>query len=391
VFAVEVGGVTDPIPTEHGYWLLRVDEITKDKKPDLESIKGKVILSISKRKESLRVEDLKDEMRVAHNFKLDEDALKLAYQGLPEGEQIIDPETQQPVPKDQLKPLDIPSNSYDTVLLTYDLTEGPFALTLADLKSKFDKMNVFERPKRHEMLGSLRTRLTNDAEKAIMVDEARRRGYFEDPRVMHEVDIAMEELLVDKVHQEIVDFEEYVSPEALEEFWAEHKTEYFKPERRSGYMVRCADLETANTARKAVTEEEKTWKQVNNLYGNDPELEKVFGRVDRVRVDDTGTVRDLLFAMSIDEVSEPVQTPEGWIVVQLTKVFEPEQPELKELTEVIGQRIKNSRKDEALRAMLNDWADEFGVVVYEDRLAAMPSYDQLMEENMRAKMSMPEK
>ena len=37
--------------------------------------------------------------------------------------------------------------------------------------------------------------MTNDAEKAIMVDEARRRGYFEDPRVMHEVDIAMEELL----------------------------------------------------------------------------------------------------------------------------------------------------------------------------------------------------
>ena len=44
VFAVEEGGVTAPIPTEHGYWLLRVNEIVKEKKPDLETIKGKVIL-----------------------------------------------------------------------------------------------------------------------------------------------------------------------------------------------------------------------------------------------------------------------------------------------------------------------------------------------------------
>ena len=391
VFAVEKGGVTEPVPTEHGWWLIRINDIVMDQKPDLESIKGKVLLSISKRNENLRREDLKAKIRSERNFKLDEDALRIVYDGLPAKEEIVDPETGQPVQQDKLQPLQVPSESYGRVVVSYDLSTGPVQMTIADLKTTFDKQNVFERPKKAELLGGLRTKLTSGAERAMMVDEARKRGYFEDPRVRAESFKKVEEMLVDRVQQEIVEYDEYVSPEQLAAFWQDHAAEYAKPERRSGHMVRCADRETALQARQAVVGEGATWKQANGRFGNDPELEKTFGRILQMRPDDPSPVRPVLYRLSVGEISEPFEVPGGWAVAQLDQIHAPETPTLEESTQIVGSRIQSIRMDAALRALLDQWRDEFGVTVDEKLLATMPSWQDAVQEALRAKMTVPGK
>jgi hypothetical protein len=384
IFQVAAGEITPPILTEHGWWLLRVNEVVMDEKPELEAIKGKVLLSISRRNENLRREDLTEQAAAEHNLMIDDDALRVVFDGLPEGEQIVNPETNQPISQDQLRDLKVPSSALNMVLLSYDLSTGPYVMTVADYKAGFDRQSVFERPKKHEMLGGLRAKLRNAAERSIMIDEARTRGYFEDERTKAATFRRIEEMLVDRVHQEVVQYEEYVSPEELEAFWAEHGHEYEKPERRNGHMVRCANEETAARARAAVIDGGLTWKQINGQFGNDPELDKLFGRIIQMRSDATGPVRDILFGLEVGEISEPFAMEGGVGVVQLDKILPPETPTMQESAEIVGSRIRNLRMDQALRALLDEWTEEFGVTVHEDRLAEMPSWEEAVQAALEA-------
>jgi len=380
IFSVAKGEVTEPIPTEHGWWVLLVDDVVQEDKPTLESIKDRVLLSIAKRHENLRRGELIGRVLEERNFALDEEALKVIYAGLPEGESIIDPETQQPTAKESLKPLEVPTATYSDVVMSYDLSSGKVSVTVADLKAQFDRQNVFDRPKKGELLGGLRTKFRNVSEKAIMVDEARKRGYFEDPRAIRASYRQIEEMLVDKVHEELIRYEEYVSPEAVEDFWNDHEAEYERPERRTGQMVLCADVETAQRAREAIASGDATWKAVNNRYGSSPELVQSFGRFTLIPEGQGGPLHDALFDLDMEELSEPFAMDEGWAVVQLTRIIPAEDPTLEEMRDAVAQRIRNRRMDEALRASLAKWTEEFGVTINEELLATMPSWEEAKQE-----------
>ncbi|MBD3222439.1 hypothetical protein GF314_14485 [bacterium] len=380
IFAVEKGGVTEPIPTEHGWWVLRVDDVVMEEKPALEDIKDRVLLSIAKRHENLRREALLERVREEREFMLDEEVLQIVYDGLPDKEEIVDPATGQPVPQDQLEDLDVPTSAYDRVLLSYVVDGMPRELTVADFKATFDRQNVFERPKKGELLGGLRAKLTDNAERSMMVDEARQRGYFEDERVIEAAYRQVEKMLVDKVHSEVVAYEEYVSMEELEALWAEHSGDYMRPERRSGQMVRCSDEATAVEAREAIISGDMTWKAVNRQFGNDPQLVETFGRTSLVRKDATGVLRDVLFRLDEDEISQPFQVDGGWAVVQLSRVVPPETPTLEDMTEAVTQRIRGRRQDAALRKLLDTWAEEYPIEINEDVLATMPSWEEAKAE-----------
>jgi parvulin-like peptidyl-prolyl isomerase len=389
VFAVDEGEVAGPVETEHGWWVILVDDIVMEDKPALEDIKGKVLASIAQRNQNLRREELIAQIREERNFQLDEEALAIVFEGLPENEPVVDPKTQKPLSRDQLQPLDVPTESYGRVLVSYDLASGPHALTIGDFKAKFDRLNAFERPKKNQLLGGLRAKLTDDAERAIMTDEVRQRGYFEDPRVERAAFRKVEEVLVDRVNEELVSYDEYVSEDQIAAFFEEYGHQYAKPERRSGHMVRCADLRTARRARQAIVDEGLTWKAVNRRFGNDPELEQRFGRIVQMRADRQGPVRDVLFELEVGQISEPFVVEEGHAVVQLDQIHPPEEPVLEDLGEAIGQRIRSRRMDAALRELLDQWKQEFGVTVDEELLAEMPSWQEAYENAQRQQLDIP--
>jgi hypothetical protein len=389
IFAVNEGEITEPIPTEHGWWVMRVDSVTMEEKPALESIKEQVLVSMSQRKETMRREALLEKLRQERGFRLNEEMLKVVFDGLPRGERIMDPETNQPRVQEELKELDVSSEYFNEELFSYDLSYKRVVMTVADFKAQFDRENVFERPKRSELLGGLRAKITDNAERAIVIDEAKQRGYLEDPRVIHETDRRIEKMLVDKVQQEVVKYEEYVSAEELEAFWADHHEDYANPERRAGQMVRCADLATAQKAREAIVSGDASWKTVNHEFGNDPQLREQFGRTPLVRIDAVGPVRDHLFSLEMDEVSEPFEVDGGWAVLQYNRFVEPSAPTLEEIREGVASRIRSRRMDEALRALIDDWMVEFPVTIDEELLAEMPSWEEARAESLDKKFEMP--
>lgn len=376
VFAVDEGGITEPVETEYGWWVIRVNGITFDRKPNLESMKGEVLASVAKRKEMQLRDELIARVRQERNYHMDEEVLRLVFEGLPPGEQLIDPQTGQPTPQADLRPLDVSTRDFDKLLLSYELTTGPIEVTVADIKTQFDRQSIFERPKKEEGLGALRTKLRNTVERVMITDEAKRRGYLDDQRVKDASFIRIEEMLVDRVHREIVSFDQHVSLDEMQAFWEENAEFYYRPERRSGTMVRAATLENANLARQAAIDEPQNWSQIVRMYNNDPNLTRTLGKVMQVPIDAEGPVRDTLFRLSVGEISEPVEMPGGWGVIQLDRIHAEERPVLSDMTEVVAQRIRNQRSDRALRQLLVEWREEFGVEVHEDRLPDLPSLEE---------------
>ncbi len=381
IFAVPEGGVTEPIPTQYGYWVLKVNKITQDPKPDLDAIRVRVLDSISKRKVNLAREDVTAAARKKHNFVINEDALLLVYNGLPADEHIIDPVTGKPTQREQLAPLAVSPEHVDEVLFSYNVSTGPVVFSIGDYKARFDEMNVFDRAKKRELLGSLRTKIEADVDKALLLDEARTKGLMEDPRTVEAAHRQVEELLVERVHENLITADPNVSPEELNAFWQEHAEEYVVPEVRSGHAVVCKDRATAEQARDALVRraaEGNIWKQVNKLYGSIPKLEREFGRLHKVRADATDVPgKDLLFSLALNQMSQPTQIPEGWAVVECSEITGGNRPELKDVAESVGQRILAIRKDEKLNEMLAQWRDEFKVDVDKNVLAKMPSLADL--------------
>jgi len=385
VYSVAIGEVAGPIETEYGWWLLRVNDEVQGQRPELEPIKGQVLASVAQRQENLRREALMQELRAERGFFLDEEALAIVFEALPDEQPGLDPQTQKPIPGAELPQLRVAPETYDRVILRYELAGEPHAMTVADFKATYDKQNSVQRPKKTEGFGTLRAKISDAAERAILVDEARERGYFEDEFVKERSFQQVASLLIDRIKAEVISYEEYVSAEELQTFYADHGEEYHLPERRAAYLVRCADLPTAEAAHRGLVEEGLTWKMVANRYGTGQADDAGRGGVPtvQVRADAEGPLRDVLFALEEGQVSEPFALDDGWAVVQLDAILPPTDPAYEDLINLMADRIRAARREAALEAQLAEWREQYGVVVHEERLAQMPSWEEAVDQAVR--------
>jgi hypothetical protein len=360
---------------------LRLEEAKVTEAPPLETIKDRVLNSIRTRKINLSRKQFAKTLYEKYEFKLDEEALWIIYQGLPEDEVIIDPATNQPVPREQLKPLDIPLQDMDKFLMQYRQGGELVTMTVGDYKIRFDQMNTFQRPKHTELLGGLRQKLSQEIEKILILEEARERGYFEDPRVVGNVGERLEEMMVSKLHSDVVEYDTYVSPEDLETFYAEHGHEYIKPEGRDGLVVVCASQEDATAASQAARAG-ADWTEVLAQYSSDENNKQSGGKLEMVLATATGPVRDALFGLEkTGEVSDPVAVAgERWLVVKLGNIEPSRQQEIDEVRDQMGQRIKALRQDAELRKLLGQWREQFGVTINEKNLERLRSWEELSAE-----------
>jgi parvulin-like peptidyl-prolyl isomerase len=290
---------------------------------------------------------------------------------------MLDPTTREPTPRDQLKPLDLAPEDLDKILYQMQMGDEQVTMTVGDYKIQFDRANVFERPKKDEMLGGLRKKIYEAIDKGLVIQEAKERGYFEDSRVSKEVDTKIEEMMVTKLFAEAIAYDKEVTPEQLAEFWEEHKSEYFVAEGRSGRIVYCESEESARAA-EIVAREHDDWAEVLDLHGTD-EMNMSQGGETRVfRADIVDPVKDALFMLpAIGDVSEPINLGDRWAVVRLETVEPGYQKELAEVTEELGQRMRMIRQDQALRDLLTEWRSDFGTVIHDEALAKVRSWEEL--------------
>lgn len=380
IFTLQEGEISQPVETVYGYWLLRLISTERVPVRPLEEMKERVLLSIRQRKIRLRQKEYMAQWHEKYNVEVDESALWIVFQGLPTGEIMLDPLTKKPTPRDELQPLEIAIEDMDRSFYQY-LHDGEMQMfTVGDYKLAFDDMNVFQRPKDTEMLGGLRQKIYEAIDRLLILQEAKERGYFEDPRVDALVNPKIEEMVVSKLYSEAVTFEEHVDPDQVLEFYLENKSGFVVPEGRSGRVVYCASEEDAQAA-VATAREGKDWAEVLDFFGTDePNLARG-GETDLLRANIVDPLQEALFSLTqLGDVSDPFPREDKWAVVRLDVIEEPVQKGVDEVREEIGQLVRSQRKDRALKELLTQWKDDYGVVIYEDRLGKACAWEDISTE-----------
>lgn len=379
VFSTEVGDVAPPIMSEYGFWVLKVNRVRDTGKPDLEEAKPQILDVFRNRLMALERKKFIESVREKFEFYINEDALMVAFAGLPEDEVMLNPETNQPTPREELKDLDIAPKDLDMTFYGYKMDGKRFDYTIRDYKTHFDRMSVFQRPKRGEMLGGMRQKITQEIDKALLNREAELRGYFEHPDVVAKVKDKAEEVMVTKLYDEVVTFDDKVTAEELDAFWADHEQDYAVPELRSGRMVICLDEKSALAAREFIMTGPK-WKEVLTRFGVDQNNKSRSGKLDQMARTSINPASETMFAMDLDEVSQPVAMGAGrYAIVRLEKIEPGRQQSFEEVREAIGQRIRNQRREDSFHNLLSQWATEYGVTRYEDQLANVASWKELTQ------------
>ncbi len=380
IFAAEIGGITQPILTAYGWWVVRVDAVKQLEKPSREEALAGILDLTRNRKITKLRGDFQKQVQVRYKLLIEPDALAKAYAGLPVDELILDPATNKPVPQDQLLPLEIAPADLDEPFYSYVVDDVPRNSTLGDYKVKFDRMNTFQRPKKNAMMGGMRASIAQELERALLDIEARRLGYYENPDVLALVDIKIEEMIVTALYGEVVTIDERVTPEQLESFWAEHGSEYVTPENRAGRVLIAADEATAIQARELAVGG-ADWADLVAKYCTDPGNKENGGRVDQVPYGSTGMVRDTFYALEPGQLSEAFPVGDGRFGLARLDVVTPAVPlTMTEAATAIGQRIKQDRKEAAFQALLAQWAAEFGVVRHDENLSQVKSWKELTHE-----------
>jgi hypothetical protein len=377
VFETEIGGITPPLKSVYGYWVMKVIEEKEGKKPILEEAKAQILDITRSRKTSYRRDEYAAKVREKFQFTLNEEALFKAYQGLPEDESIFLPGTQTPIPQEELAPLDIAVEDLDMPFYSFMTPDGIEESTLGDYKAIYDRMSVFQRPKRSELMGGMGGKITAELDRSIFYLQAKDMGLLEDPVVVDKVDIKIEEMMLNKLYAEAVVFDETVTPEQVDEYWAEHGDDFYAQESRDGRLVVCLNPVQAEKARAAALEG-TPWSDILLQFGSNRDNKAKSGRLEEIHLSEGSPVAEALFALDVDQVSQPFAMADGKTGVVMLEAVTPGRPaELSEVREMIGQNIRAKRKEAAFEALLDEWKADLEIVLHEENLDKVASWEEL--------------
>jgi hypothetical protein len=377
VWGLKEGEISQPILTVYGYWLVRVDRVETVRVQPLEgAFKQRVLSSVRARKMHLARRAFFDESRRKHDFKLDETGLWIVYQGLPESEILIDPATNQPVPREQLKPLNIPLGDVEKFLYQVRLADKLETWTVGDYKQFYDKLNVFERPKRAELLGGVRAKITQVVEEQLLSEETRARGFLDDPRVEAAVSERREQMLVTRLHDQVVPVDEQVAPEEVASYWRDNRAALDLPEQRYGRVVVCASEQVAQQARSEAAAG-KSWEELLARYSSDPTNKQNRGKFGPVLANAVGSHVQPIFAVARGELSSVFKLDQSWAFARVDSIGAPRTRELDEVASEVSDILLQRHQEERLRKLLTEWRQQFPVKIHAGRLAKARSWLEL--------------
>ncbi len=377
VFATQEGGISVPIPSSYGFWVLRVNKISKKPKPDLDKARDQILDVVHNRKYVRTRQDFKDQVHEKYELNINEIALKAIFEGLPEGG-LMDPETNKPFKREDLLPLEVGSKYLGELLYSYkENKDKMIEFYVSDYKVAFDKMNVFQRPKRSEMLGGFRQKLISEVERGLFNLEVEDRGYFERSDVVAKVELKVEEAIVTRLYNDVVTFDDQIKPEQMEEFWAEHKSEYQVPEARNGRMVVCRTRSKADSARQAILDG-TPWRKILVEFGTEASNKAKGGKVENIHPAGQSVLVEPIFSLEKGGLSQPFAF-DGvrYALVQLDNIVEAHEYEMTEVNKALRGRILNVRKEAAFEGFLEKWKVDFPVKIYSENLAGLKSWDEL--------------
>jgi foldase protein PrsA len=362
-FSLSVGQVSEPIENVSGYFLIRLEGERKDTAvPPLEKMRNKVKKSIRDQQITLKTADFVLQVLAKHHFKLNEESLQIVYDALPKDKELV------PVPpKAEWPSLEIAPTDMDRVLMSWDEDSWD----LRRFYDYYDATSWLGRPRRERRLGGLRRFIKQIAIDRLMPVEARARGYYDRPEVKDQMKERMEEVIVYKIHSDLIVPDVKVTNDDLNQYWEKHKAEYQKPEMHEGSVIVNHDEAAIQAAYKEAMAH-GDWEKLVKRHG-EPKLMPQGGNTHYgpAGKESTDVLSPLVWQQkNVGEICKPMQLKGGiWGIGRLDAVHPPQEVKLADVTAAVRKKAEDEQAEKIFQQKVGAWRDEMKVQTFPENLA----------------------
>ncbi len=240
---------------------------------------------------------------------------------------------------------------------------GDSTITVGDVQERINKQSPFIRA-RYTTIEKKKEFLDNLIRFEVMADEAKKRGYDKDP----EVERVMKQQMISKFLQK--DFESKIKvedvPDAdVEKYYKDHPEEFNKKDEVRVSEILVKDKPKADKAyneakgqSKTAGADQKGFRDLVTKYSEDDESKARGGDLTFFDKDSTAfpkPVVDAAFKLGdVGDVSPPVKTDKGWVVLKLTQKRPGFNRPLAEVKRQIQQRLFRDTRTKKLDEFIAD-------------------------------------
>ena len=364
VFATAIGEVSQPVETGYGWHLFLPLSTSQVSLPALDAESSRRIsVQIQLRRKRTISEAYYDEIAKDHGFKINEDALVMAYDKLPPD---VNPE-ERPDPEKEVKPV-LPFSREERDQVLFELDGKKYLV--AEFSDRYDQTNWFERPKRVTGALGMKYWVRDRWMKPLQLERARKDGVYEMPEVANEVKMRREQMMVTMLHENLVAGQApEPSEQQIQEFYEKHKKTYVEKERRRVNLIFNEQERVLRRAADEITGG-KDFVEVAVRYNeNATKPEDV--QTPEFDADNETFVEIAPKAFALKEIgdhTEPFKTQTFWVMLQLASVTPVRQLPLDEIRDSVTQDWKSQWNEDKLNELLAVWRQEVKVEVNEDVL-----------------------
>lgn len=360
VFSLPVGAISEPIDSPYGYFVVRVNDVEFERVQPLDSIRDKVVASVRAQKEQLAITDFLDQVFDEYKLVIDDDVLKIAFEGIPADVPLTPPYPDQA----SLEKLNIDSKDLDKVLMSF----ADQSWTLARYKEFFDASSLFGRPRREAGAGPMRRALKETAIRELMDRVALDRGYGEAENVRAEFRTRREQIMVNRLNTELVRDQVEVTPEEVDAYYDEHMEDFRRPELRDTLAL-ITETEADCLAAQIDLAGGATWEQVVEKYCVPSDVREAKGVVGKMAPTATSRVKDIVFSLEEGETSRPTELEDGrWALVRVLTIEPSIIPDISVVRVTAGARLRGIREDALFDSLIARWAEDYEIKRYPERL-----------------------
>ena len=361
LFGIKVGEVTRPILSQYGYFIIKVIDENQPPRNPFEEERENIIQMVRMQKQLRLTQQMSEDIRAKYGFEWYEQNIKTTFDYLPPDRPLTTP----PERGSEVYPiLRFTPEDLDKPLVAY---KGKY-ITMKDFGDLYDRASFFQRPRRESRLGDIKKFLVDVVMNELIADELKDSRIEEEPEVKAMLMRKREQLMVDKLYQDLVDQQARVELPEIKEYYSDNLEQFRRPEERRFGVVLAgsrADAETAHRRLARGLPFERVVEQFNvaDLSQDFQAADRFLSKGEQPELDDYG------FALTnVGDYTEPFDTSRGWMILKLYERRPERILPLAEAEHDIKHYLRTLVNEERLKELLSKWREEVPVTIYEKNL-----------------------
>ncbi len=358
LFSTDVGGVTNPIINQYGYFVIKVISKSQPPKRPLAEVEERVRRIATQQKQLRATYELSLEIRERHGFQFYDDQLKIILNAMPPDRGILNPPNRDtevyPLLDIELEDLDKPVASYNEEVMT-----------IRDFSDLYDRAHFAQRPRKELRLGGLRKFILDVIMNDLIEVELAVSGIENEPEVAEMFNRKREELMVNRLYWDLVAQQTSVPWDKIEAYYRDNKEQFHSGERRRFQIILTPDKLSAEHARQRAVSG-GTFQRIAMEYASPKELKdtgmnEVFVEVgDRPELDDAASsLRD------VGDISRVFEIEQGWVIAKLVAKEAEGYVPISKAQNGINHILKEEANEKRLDELLAKWRDEYNIEIFE--------------------------